>query len=215
MSKIELQNLTPSVYYNQSRDFQLIGRLFDVVLNSVKMNADMIYNIPLTDDSDSKLSDLLALTLGLKLRHKYPAKQLSAVCSCFSEILRNKGSLKSVDLAVNALLHAEGLNQQYRCSAENNVLNIHVPYQLSDLSLLRDLMDYILPAGMICNIGILNYTASSANTKTGISTSSRNVHEESYLNKLNTENVGTVANIFDNTKGFIGASNIARPGEEE
>ena len=40
---IRLQDMTPSVYYDQSRDFQFIGRLFDVVLNSVKTNADMVY----------------------------------------------------------------------------------------------------------------------------------------------------------------------------
>lgn len=214
MSKIEFQQLTPSVYYNQSRDFQFIGRLFDVVLNSVKMNADMIYNIPLTDDYDSKLSDLLALTLGLKLKHKYPAKQLSAICSCFSEVLRNKGSLVAVEMVVNALMSAEGLKQEYRCELNDNTLNIFVPYQLSDLSLLRDIMDYILPAGITCNIGILNYTASSADTKVGLSQHHQAAQETVILNKINTEDTEGIANIYMSTKGFIGASNIDKPGEE-
>ena len=39
---IKLQDMTPDVYYNQSRDFQFIGRLYDIVLNSVKTNADLI-----------------------------------------------------------------------------------------------------------------------------------------------------------------------------
>ena len=43
---IKLRNLTPDVYYNESRDFQFIGRLFDVVLNSVKTEADLLYNVP-------------------------------------------------------------------------------------------------------------------------------------------------------------------------
>lgn len=29
---IKVQNLTPDIYYNRSRDFQFIGRLYDVVL---------------------------------------------------------------------------------------------------------------------------------------------------------------------------------------
>ena len=37
---IKLQELTPSVYYEQSRDFQFIGRLYDIVLNYIKTNAD-------------------------------------------------------------------------------------------------------------------------------------------------------------------------------
>ena len=52
---IKLRNLTPDVYYNESRDFQFIGRLFDVVLNSVKTEADLLYNVPLNDDSNEKM----------------------------------------------------------------------------------------------------------------------------------------------------------------
>lgn len=215
MSRIELQTLTPSVYYAQSRDFQYIGRLFDVVLNSVKMNADMLYNLPFSDNADAKLTDLIALTLGLKLKHKYPAKQLTAICSCFSEILRNKGSLYAVELAVNALLNAEGLTQEYRCqvSDANDQLNIYVPYQLSDVTLLRDILDYILPAGMKCNIGILNFTVNSANTKSTISSSYRYEHEPEYNHNLaDNDDSYITANIFDNQKpGYIGTSMINQP----
>lgn len=215
MSRIEFQTLTPSVYYAQSRDFQYIGRLFDIVLNSVKMNADMLYNLPFSDNADAKLTDLMALTLGLKLKHKYPAKQLTAICSCFSEILRNKGSMYAVELAVNALLNAEGLTQEYRCqvSDANDQLNIYVPYQLSDVTLLRDILDYILPAGMKCNIGILNFTVNSANTKSSISSSSRDEDEPEYNHYLATNDDSyTTANIFDNQKpGYIGTSMINQP----
>ena len=215
MSRIEFQTLTPSVYYAQSRDFQYIGRLFDIVLNSVKMNADMLYNLPFSDNADAKLTDLMALTLGLKLKHNYPAKQLTAICSCFSEILRNKGSMYAVELAVNALLNAEGLTQEYRCqvSDANDQLNIYVPYQLSDVTLLRDILDYILPAGMKCNIGILNFTTDSANTKSSISSSSRDKDEPEYNHYLATNDDSyTTANIFDNQKpGYIGTSMINQP----
>jgi hypothetical protein len=52
---IKLQNYTPEIYYKESRDFQFIGRLFDLVLNAVKTDADLLYHIPLSTDSDEKL----------------------------------------------------------------------------------------------------------------------------------------------------------------
>ena len=72
MNKITLQNLTPDIYYNQSRDFQFIGRLFDVVLNSVKVNADKLYNNPISYNSDEKLIDYIVsiLTVTRPENHK-------------------------------------------------------------------------------------------------------------------------------------------------
>lgn len=186
MSKIELQQMTPSPYYGQSRDFQFIGRLFDVVLNSVKTNADMIYNNPLSANSNDKLADLMALTLGFKSKHKYTSVQLAALCSAFSEIMRNKGSLKSVELAVDALLNAEGITDKfsYSLTDENGSidasviktkLTLYVPQQLTNLSLIRDLLDYILPAGISCQIVSQNANAENVASKIG--------NEDSYLSQ--------------------------------
>ena len=86
---IKLQDYTPDVYYNESRDFQFIGRLYDIVLNYVKTNADLLYDLPLSDNSDSQFIELLAFTLGFQPKHKYTAKHLRAICSVFSDILRN------------------------------------------------------------------------------------------------------------------------------
>ena len=50
---IKLQDYTPEVYYKQSRDFQFLGRLYDVILNAVKTNSDMIYAVPSADAAGS------------------------------------------------------------------------------------------------------------------------------------------------------------------
>lgn len=152
---IKLKNLTPEVYYKQSRDFQLLGRLFDVVLNSVKTEADLIYNIPLSDGSNEKLLDLMALTLGFKPSSKYNTKQLAAICKVFPEIIKNKGSIKSIVIACNALFNAEGAEQalDYDFKGESHTeLNLYIPQEFGDITILNDLLSYILPAGMSCNI---------------------------------------------------------------
>ena len=147
---IRLQDMTPDVYYNQSRDFQFIGRLFDVVLNAVKTNTDLVRECPLSDNSDNRLIDLMALTLGFKSKHNYNVNQLKALCSAFQEILKNKGSIKSIELALTTLYQVESVDQEfsYDLNDDHTLLTLYVPNSLGDINLFKDLLNYILPAGM-------------------------------------------------------------------
>ncbi len=150
---IKLQELTPEIYYKQSRDFQFIGRLYDIVLNYVKTNASNLSQLPIGDHMNERLLNLLALTLGLKTNKNYNTKQLLAICSVLPEILRKKGSVNALIVAVNALLSAEAIDQALDYVVESKTkITLYLSQQLSDLSLLRDLLDYILPAGMCCQM---------------------------------------------------------------
>lgn len=150
---IKLQDLTPSIYYNQSRDFQFIGRLYDLVLNYIKTNAANLYNLPVGKNMDEQLLNLLALTLGFKPTKKYNSKQLQAICSVLPTILRHKGSIQAMVLATNALLAAEGVRQplDYTMHPKKGI-TLYVAQELADLNLFTDLLDYLLPAGLSCNI---------------------------------------------------------------
>lgn len=152
---IKVHDLTPAVYYNESRDFQLLGRLYDVVINSVKTNADLLYSLPYSNNSPEEITDLLALTLGLQSKHNYNLRQLEAICSIFSYILRNKGTDTAILMACRAILRAEGLNSKVYLEHDPDdyfSLTIYITKQLVDISLLRDILNYIIPAGMSCNL---------------------------------------------------------------
>jgi len=151
---IKLQELTPKVYYEHSRDFQLIGRLYDLVLNYTKTQADTIYNLPFSDNFNTKLIDLMTMTLGFKSKHNYNLNQLRALCSAFVEILRNKGTKYAINLACNVITNAEGVTENIVAEVyeEEYRVDFFVPETLSDVNLLKDLMTYILPAGMTFNI---------------------------------------------------------------
>ena len=149
---IKLQELTPSVYYEQSRDFQFIGRLYDIVLNYIKTNADNLYTLPIGKNMDEKLLNLLAFTLGFQSKHHYNSKQLLAICSVLPLILKNKGSLNAILIAANSILYAEGINQALDYEFKNNNLVLYLSQDLSDLTLLKDIMIYILPAGIGCDM---------------------------------------------------------------
>ena len=66
MSLFRIQDKTPEVYTSTSRDFQLIGRLYDCIINGVKFDIDSILDIINTDFIDSKLLKLLQTTPPLK-----------------------------------------------------------------------------------------------------------------------------------------------------
>lgn len=167
---IRLQDLTPEVYYNESRDFQFIGRLYDLLFNYAKTNVDLLESLPLSDNSDDQFIELMALTLGFKPKHKYTSKHLRAICSCLSEIYRNKGTIKAIRLACNAIFNAEGINEElyYELKENSTHLILYLPTKLYDTTLLNDLFDYILPAGLICNTIRITYEESVANTNLGV-----------------------------------------------
>jgi len=152
---IKLENLTPNIYTAASRDFQFICRLYDIALNNVKTNSDIIYSLPFSANSDSSLVDLMTTTLGFKSKHKYNTVQLSALCNVFWSLLKKKGTLSSIVDAANVLLTAEGITEEV--FVEQNpespfILDIYLPQELKDTTLFKDLLSYLLPAGMSCNI---------------------------------------------------------------
>lgn len=149
---IKLQNMTPNVYYNQSRDFQFIGRLFDVLLNSIKTNTELITNLPLNDDLENRLLDLLTMTLGFKSLHEYNIVQLRALCSAFMSLLHKKGTYTAIEKACSVLINAEGITNEFSIDIADNNVTIYLPPNVNDTNLLKDILIYILPAGMTCEI---------------------------------------------------------------
>ena len=173
---IRVQDLTPSVYYRQSRDFQMLGRLFDFALNSAKTNADMIYDVPASDAAGSKMIDLLSLTLGFNAIHEYNVKQLAAICSILPTILRLKGTQKAIDLICQTALTAEGITAKYWSELTDNNGNValFIPQALSNVSLIEDLLNYILPAGMTYSVSRSSYNAEPiASTNAAIGTGAK------------------------------------------
>jgi hypothetical protein len=128
------------------------------VLNSVKHNVDDIYNLP-NNKADPKLTELLALTLGFKVKRNYDQDQLYALVAALPRILKYKGTKTAIDMAGNALLAASGASGKFKSETSEDSdevskgeIRVTFPVGLIDISLFTDLLDYILPAGMVCHI---------------------------------------------------------------
>jgi hypothetical protein len=153
---INIKNQVPSIYYDASRDFQILGHLYEVVLNYVKTNADMLYLLPNGIEEDTRATELLATTLGFKLRRNYDKEQLAALVSIFPQLLKAKGTIAAINLVGNALVKASGVPGEFLTDAEelekNHILTIKIPIELSDITLFIDLLPYILPFGIRVSI---------------------------------------------------------------
>jgi hypothetical protein len=149
---ININHQVPNIYYDASRDFQLLGHLYEVVLNYTKTNADMLYLLPNGIEADTRTTELLATTLGFKLRRNYDKAQLAALVSIFPQLLKIKGTQRAVNLAGNALVKASGVPGVFSSKIENHVLTVNIPIELSDITLFIDLLPYILPFGIRVSI---------------------------------------------------------------
>lgn len=157
---IKLQEMTPEILYDQSRDFQFIGRLFDLVLNSVKTEADLLLNIPFSDNSSDELLSLLTLMFGLSLdKNKYTNKQLRAICSVTPILFKNKGSIMAVEILCRALMRADAVVGEIMIIGPGSVLNstpchidIYLPSKELHQEILLELLPYIVPAGVTFTI---------------------------------------------------------------
>lgn len=149
---IEVRTQVPRVYYSESRDFQLIGRLFESIINYNKTNIDCMEGIKDVNDTPDSLVNLLAKTVGFESKHEYDIHDLKIICGCFSSILKYKGTRVAIDKAISALLNSQGIDEDYYVeyppdTDEINQINIYLPSNVSDIILLKDLFNYILPVG--------------------------------------------------------------------
>lgn len=161
---INFYDLVPSIYVNTSRDFQYLSWLINIVLNSVKHNVDAMYDLP-NAKADPRLTEILALTLGFRVKRNYDQKQLTALVSIIPSILRCKGTERAVTLAGEALITASGTTGVCECKTVDNRLEVIIPRELVDVMLFMDLLPYILPAGMTCRIIRRNQIPHSAGTE--------------------------------------------------
>lgn len=216
---IKLEELTPNVYYRQSRDFQFIGRLYDLVLNSVQTNTELANYLPLDRNTDQQLLNLVAFTLGFKLKHNYNIAQLTALCNVFSYALKNKGNIKSIISVCDAVLNAEGIRSNTTYAQNGTDLILYLPSTLTDITLLRDLLDYILPAGMSCTF--VKETVASINaidTITGMNDTvdkyiikSDNYNNYNKIVKPSEIVLASNDNKIGKNVGYIANSNIYKP----
>ena len=95
---LRLENNTPSIYCQKSRDFQLFCRLYDIAFNSTKFSIDSLQRASSTKECDAVLLELLKTKLGLFTHKESSDDELRQVLQAFPTIVRYKGSERAINL---------------------------------------------------------------------------------------------------------------------
>ena len=172
---IKVENLTPDYYYKNSRDFQFLGRLFEVLFNSLLTDIDLIKEMCMSDNMDLTMVELTLYTLGFEPKHDYTNINMLALVQIFKTMMKLKGTKTAIEYAVNLLLRSQYITDEFkveiptidrlgiRSSTETNfdelyTVKVYLPTGVKGTILLEDLFDYILPSGFTYNIYFTNLT---------------------------------------------------------
>lgn len=98
---IRYQEMVPDYYIEASRDFQVLCRMYDFVMNSLKFNIDSIEKLTDTRNVKDTILPLLGDKLGIYDKEAYSNRQL---LEALPIAIKYKGSLKSVNVLLNAFL---------------------------------------------------------------------------------------------------------------
>lgn len=156
---MDVSKLLPEVYYKESRDFSYVGRILEVVFNYLKTGADIVGVNPNNENVPNEILELACATLGFESKHKYIKKDLVALASDFINLCRNKGSLHAVEEATRLLLTSQGISEEAIVSVsddDSHTIVIKIPHQMTDIILLEDIFEYILPSGTLFKFEYIN-----------------------------------------------------------
>lgn len=183
---IDIIKQTPAEYSEQSRDYQVLARLYTALFNISKMYID---DMSIWDSNiDNKLTNLRARTLNFETKHSWDLDDLEAVTSCFKYLMLNKGTGKALEYCMNILMKIEHLSGEEIDNAvtiNNFNVTIRVPENLLTLGIIEDLVEYLLPAGLTYNIvKYKTYSADGLITNLWYKDQSLKVEDVYYTDKM-------------------------------
>lgn len=167
---IDVVKKTPREYVEQSRDFQVLARLYTALFNISKMYADDLKVwVP---DIDNKLTTLRSRTVNFVNRHQWDLNDLEAITSCFKYLMRRKGTEEALEACINILMKARGIEtgitvdsvviDRYGC------INIWVAHDNILMGIMEDLIRYLIPTGLTYRL--YDYDLEVVNAASGIVT---------------------------------------------
>lgn len=150
---IQLEHNVPDIYIEKSRDFQLLCRIIDIVINAAaERSSGMIDNLDV-DTIEENLLYLLVRKMGFTSHKYFPPKVLKNIAEIFPYCIRNKGTVDAIKKAVYAVVSAERdvryLDVQYNSQdvsiqIATSASNIYIDY-------IAALLEFIMPAGVRWN----------------------------------------------------------------
>lgn len=163
---IRFQESVPDYYIEESRDFQVLCRLYDFTYNALKYNIDSMSTITNTRFAKDTILPLIGDKFGIYDKDSYSNRYL---LEALPIAIKYKGSIKAVNILINAFLDSEEVFDYvtaFHCTDEESarevseLLNREVkPYSIViflstypsmvNLHVLDEYLKMVIPSGMI------------------------------------------------------------------
>ena len=160
MALVKLTKKVPEVYVNESRDFQLILRMYSLVLNDILFSTKSISLVTDTETTPSDVLNFLKSRIGFFTDKYIKTEELRKVLWSFPELVREKGSISAIYHAVHLFLRIKHIKSSVFVEVENYLLDIdtsaripsfniyiYTDEKLEDTLILDELWRYIIPTG--------------------------------------------------------------------
>lgn len=177
----------PEVYMKESRDFQILPRVDDLLFLGEHYDISTIQELNNPKKCRNSCLKYLAEKVGFYTDKYIPDNVLINIISAFRTALKNKGTDLGIQQAVIAILKAENSIDPPRIVYtrggpslpyyEQYTINIYTPIKIINEVALREFLKYIIPAGYNYNI----YAYDSSGTE-GEATRINTVGQLGFLN---------------------------------
>lgn len=144
-----VEHNVPDVYVNESRDFQLLSRLYDLALQSTRFSIDSMDYVSDTNLCNASLLALLGSKVGFFSSLQISDTTYRKVLSVFPHIMRYKGSKEGIYLILNLFMHITNSRLSLQESEDSNMLTIIFYDYMAHLDLLQELIECIRPVGLL------------------------------------------------------------------
>lgn len=148
------ENNMPDYWMNESRDFQLLTRLNDIMFMGQRADINTIQNLNDSKKCKNTFLNLLAKKVGFFTDKYIEETVLRNIIGAFKIAVKNKGTKIGIEYAVRAILKAEN-NSGVPVVQINNTdytINILTPFNIKNVEALNEFLKYIIPAGYDVNI---------------------------------------------------------------
>lgn len=156
---INFQDMTPDIYCDESRDFQLLCKIGDFTFNEVKYEADTITHILDTRQIKGSILPLLQTKLGFFSSSDMTDDELRMVLRVFPELIKLKGSDLALKYLLNACLKLYNISASFkieRVGQDTKIGSINLDKYsilvginkvISISNIVQELIKYIMPPG--------------------------------------------------------------------
>lgn len=202
-----LDDSVPRIYVNESRDFQMLCRLFTYGLNSPKYEAETLHYLNsgmLTNDRLlTNLCEKTGFMDGVSIKGEY----LRFITENFGRLVRDKGAETGICNAVYLYLLMYNLATAcyVQCDRRTYTIHIGIKSAVKDIQVLYTILKYIVPTGWILDI----FFYAEMQIWQGYA------YKDTFVNMVRKASATNVLYIIDTTTKSEGMMTIGKIGQEQ